>query len=56
MISGLIEKYYHTLTAYLKFVSLSAGLLFESNHPTEDAATDRIDEGFLDFPTSSNKC
>jgi hypothetical protein len=36
-------------------VSSSAGLLAESNHPAEVPATDRIDEGFLDFPMSSNK-
>jgi hypothetical protein len=31
-------------------VSSSAGLLAESNHPAEDTAPDRIDEGFLNFP------
>jgi hypothetical protein len=37
-------------------VSSPAGLLSESNHPAEDPATDRIDEGFLDIPMSSNNC
>jgi hypothetical protein len=37
-------------------VSSPAGLLAESNHPAEDPATDRIDEGFLDIPVPSNMC
>jgi hypothetical protein len=40
----------------LKFLSSSAGLLAESNQPADGPATDRIDEGFLDFPLSANKC